>query len=409
MLARQRRATYRRGMINAAEQEAARRSNAEGLAAIRDGNLPAAIAALTLATAADPRSGALWRNLAHAHRLARNDANERVALDRALALDRVDFAANLRLAQLHQRRAEEVAALAAWKGVLQLAEQAPNLAPAISAELDAGRAYLATLQAKLAGAADAALASLADQLDETARRRVGAFVDVALGRRRIYHNHCAGFEYPFLPHDEFFDRRHFPWFAQLESAAPIIRAELNALVADGDETLRPYVNLDDGSPAGLWSELDGSLDWSVAFLWEYGAANTPIIERCPQTAALLESLPLARIPGRAPNVFFSFLRPGRRIPPHTGVTNTRAIIHLGLDIPPGCAFRVGGETRAWVDGQAFAFDDTIEHEAWNDSERRRAVLILDAWNPHLTDAECAAVTTYLSAADAALGAAPAGL
>ena len=131
--------------------------------------------------------------------------------------------------------------------------------------------------------------------------------------------------------------------------------------------------------------------------------NAAVIERCPHTARVLESLPLARIPGRAPNAFFSILRARSRIPAHTGVTNTRAIVHLALDVPPGCGFRVGGETRVWVEGKAFAFDDTIEHEAWNDSVARRAVLIIDAWNPHLSERECAAITAYFAANDAALG------
>jgi len=113
-------------------------------------------------------------------------------------------------------------------------------------------------------------------------------------------------------------------------------------------------------------------------------------------------MPLQRIPGRAPNAFFSLLRPGKRIPPHTGVTNTRAIVHLALDVPPECGFRVGGETREWVEGKAFAFDDTIEHEAWNGSDRRRAVLILDTWNPHLSQREREAVRVHFAASDAAL-------
>jgi aspartyl/asparaginyl beta-hydroxylase (cupin superfamily) len=115
---------------------------------------------------------------------------------------------------------------------------------------------------------------------------------------------------------------------------------------------------------------------------------------------MLEKIPLARIPGRSPNVFFSLLRPHTRIPPHTGVTNTRAIVHLPLIVPPGCGFRVGGETREWVEGRPFAFDDTIEHEAWNNSDQLRAVLILDVWNPHLSPAEQAAVERYYRAADA---------
>ena len=90
-----------------------------------------------------------------------------------------------------------------------------------------------------------------------------------------------------------------------------------------------------------------------------------------------------------------------RIPPHTGVTNTRAIIHLPLIVPEGCGFRVGGETRPWVVGKPFAFDDTIEHEAWNDSDELRAVLIFDVWNPHLTEREQDVIARYYAAADAA--------
>jgi len=86
-------------------------------------------------------------------------------------------------------------------------------------------------------------------------------------------------------------------------------------------------------------------------------------------------------------VFFSILKAGKRIPPHTGVTNIRSIVHLGLIVPQGCGFRVGGEVREWREGEAFVFDDTIEHEAWNDSDEDRAVLILDCWNPHLSPAE----------------------
>jgi aspartyl/asparaginyl beta-hydroxylase (cupin superfamily) len=150
-----------------------------------------------------------------------------------------------------------------------------------------------------------------------------------------------------------------------------------------------------------WSGLDHSLDWGAIFLWEYGQPNQPVIDRCPATASALEALPRSNIPGRAPSAFFSMLKPRTRIPPHTGVTNTRAIIHLPLIVPEGCGFRVGGETRPWIVGKPFAFDDTIEHEAWNDSDELRAVLIFDVWNPHLTPREQDAIARYYGAADAA--------
>ena len=392
----------------ALDPDTAQRANAAGLAAIRAGDAALAIAAFEQATAADPQAGPLWRNLAHAHRLAGDRTNERAALDRALALDQTDFAAHLRLAQLFQHEGEETRALLAWSVVQQLAAHITQLAPGIASELAAGTAYCDGLRAKLA-AATAAITAPDNGFDETEARRVRAFVDHAQGRRQVYQNHCAGALYPFLPADEFFDRRHFPWFAELEAGTAAIAAELAGLLAAPGDALRPYVQLDPGTPQNDWSALDGSLDWAACFLWEYGRPNAAVIARCPQTAALLERLPLARIAGRAPNAFFSLLRPHSHIPPHTGVTNTRAIIHLALDIPPDCSFRVGGETRAWTPGTAFAFDDTIEHEAWNNSDQRRAVLIIDAWNPHLSPREQAAIVSYFNAADGALaGASPFG-
>lgn len=379
----------------------AQTANAEGLAALRAGDAETAIAAFGRATAADPAAGPLWRNLAHAHRLAGDGDGERAALNQALAIDRLDFAAQLRLAQLHQRLGEETSALMAWSAVEQMAAGLPGVGPEVAAELAAGQAYCDGLRASLATAAEAALAADSAR-DETEERRVRAFVDQALGRRRVYHNQCAGVFYPFLPEDEYFDRRHFPWFDQLEAATPDIQAELRALLDAPGDLIRPYVRFEEGTPENEWSPLDGSLDWSACFLWEYGAPHRDVLDRCPKTAALLDALPLARIPGRAPNAFFSVLRPNSKIPPHTGVTNTRAIIHLALEVPPGCGFRVGNETREWVEGKAFAFDDSIEHEAWNNSDQRRAVLIIDAWNPHLSDREQDAILRYFAAADGAL-------
>lgn len=379
----------------------AQAANAEGMAALRDGNAAGAVAAFVRATQADPGAVPLWRNLAHARRLAGDTQGEREALEAALRIDRVDFGTQLRMAQLLQRIGDETAALATWGAVFDLSAGLPAIAPALQAELAEGQRYCDGLRDRLAAAVQDALGDGTGRSD-TEQRRLGAFVDQAMGRRRVFHNQCAGLFYPFLPEDEFFDRSHFPWFDELEAASGAIAEELKALIAQSDDLLRPYVKFDEGVPESQWSALDGSLDWGACFLWEYGKPNLPIIERCPQTAAVLERIPLARIPGRGPNAFFSLLKPHSRIPAHTGVTNVRAIVHLALDIPENCGFRVGNETREWVEGKAFAFDDTIEHEAWNDSDKRRAILIIDAWNPHLTEKEREAVCTYIAAADEAV-------
>jgi len=402
MLARLRAPPYPGGMtgqIDPARLQAAQQANAEGMAALRSGNGASAAEAFRRAIAADSTARALWRNLAHALRMAGDDAGERDALEHALEIDRTDILAQLRKAQNLERAGEEQAALTAWSGALQLAVGIERPSPELEAELAAGRTYVAALQARLGASADRVYDSLEPQLDETERRRVRAFYDLSLGRRQVFYNDCAGLYYPFLPADEYFDRKHFPWLAELEAATADIREELHGLLAEGNPAIIPYVRLDEGTPENKWSELSHNDDWSACFLYEYGRPNQAVLDRCPRTAALLKRLPLAQIPGKAPNAFFSMLKPHSAIPPHTGVTNTRAIIHLALDVPPDCGFRVGGETREWVEGKAFAFDDSIDHEAWNRSDQRRHILIIDTWNPHLSEGEQQAIVEYFEAGD----------
>lgn len=382
------------------QQEAAA-ANSLGMNALKKGDFVRAAEAFEQAVAADPGSGALLRNLASAYRGARNDEAELSALDRALDIDRRDLVAWMRKAELHQRRDEKGAAFQSWNAALQLAEPMRPWGGPLAEALEGGIAFVSNASQVIRSSIDAGLEPLRSSLDETELRRSQAFVAAALGQRRIYVNECQGLCYPFLPADEFFDERHFSWFGELAEKTGPIRAELEGLIRDPGEALRPYVRLESGIAENKWSALDHSLDWGAIFLWEYGEPNPLVLDRCPVTAEALAALPGAKIPGRAPSAFFSMLKPRTRIPPHTGVTNTRAIIHLPLIVPEGCAFRVGGETRAWVEGKPFAFDDTIEHEAWNDSDELRSVLIFDVWNPHLTERERDVITRYYAAADAA--------
>jgi len=386
-------------MTQAPPPAEAARFNSQGMLALNAQSFAEAERLFLAATVHDALASALWLNVAAARRAQGNDAGELQALNTAIDCDRRDFMGWLRKAELHQRRGENADALAAWSGVIQLAAQAVELPPEIQLALQVGRKFVSQATAQVKEAADAALTPLQSMMDETELRRSKAFVDIALGRRRVFSNDCEGLHYPFLPADEFFDRRHFPWMRELEEATADIRDELMALLSDPGDSLRPYVRMDKGLPDNRWSGLDHSLDWGACFLWEYGVPNTPVLERCPKTALALAALPTAPIPGRSPSAFFSILKPKTRIPAHTGVTNTRAIVHLPLIVPSGCGFRVGGEVREWNEGTAFAFDDTIEHEAWNDSEEMRAVLIFDVWNPHLSTAEQDLITRYFDTAD----------
>lgn len=337
------------------------------------------------AAALDPGQPVLLLNVATAQRMVGDLAAERAALDAVLAVDRTSFTAHLRLAELHGRTGDAVAAAQEWAAVVQMASATDPRPPMMEDALKRGLAFLREQNDGLSRRLDDELGAELASMGPDARR-FSACVDHMLGRRPIYHNQCAGIHYPFLPADEFFDRRLFPWFADLEAQADAIRGEALALLAD-DGVQRPYVRQDAGTPTNKWSPLDNNTDWSAAFLWEYGVRNEALCTRCPATVAALEAVPQTDIPGKAPTAFFSILRAGAHIPAHTGVTNTRTIVHLPLVVPPDCTFRVGGETRPWTEGEAFAFDDTIEHEAWNRSAAPRIVLIFDVWNPHLSATE----------------------
>ena len=348
---------------------------------------------------ADPKAVALWLNLAKAHRLKGDDAAERAALDSALATDQRNLNAHIRLAQLHERRGEMGDATMRWSGVAQMASE--HLAPPqdLQAIFDHAREFIADRRRLLDVAMTTGLSSDLASATERDRRRVTAAMDVMMGRRSVYYNQCFGMHYPFLPADEFFDRDHFPWLAGLEAETPRIRAEVQMLLASEDAGLSPYVTMPPGTPTNIWSDLNNNNAWSALHLWKEGERIDGACARAPITAGIVEKLPLAGVPGRAPTVFFSILQAGKHIPPHTGVTNTRTIIHLPLIVPDGCKFRCGGETRDWREGEAFAFDDTIEHEAWNPSDQDRAVLILDCWNPHLSQHEREMICRLYDVAD----------
>ncbi|MEO9131395.1 MAG: aspartyl/asparaginyl beta-hydroxylase domain-containing protein [Sphingomonas sp.] len=361
--------------------------NALGLHAMAQGDFAESAALLRRAIAADPNSPDLWMNLAKARREQRDDPGEEEALQGALAIDQRHFMALVRMAELFERGGNASSAAERWRGVLAMAPMIEERSPALELMLEHARNYVARQREGFAGTIDRGLEAARRDVAPAGLRRFDACIDHALGRREIYANHCAGMHFPFLPADEFFSREHFPWLETIEAQADVIRAELEAVLAEDSAAIRPYVAMAPGTPTNKWSPLDHSLEWGAMHLWKDGRRDEAVCARVPRTAAAVEALPLSDLPGRTPTVFFSLLRPGAHLPAHTGVSNVRTIIHVPLIVPPGCTFRVGGETRAWQAGKAWAFDDTIEHEAWNRSDQMRAILIFDVWNPHITPVE----------------------
>jgi aspartyl/asparaginyl beta-hydroxylase (cupin superfamily) len=217
-------------------------------------------------------------------------------------------------------------------------------------------------------------------------------VDLQLQRPVSYY-------YPGLPQRRYYERSEFSWVSELEAVAGAIRDELLSLLEHGEERFSPYLVTD---PLRQRQDLHGLIDnlnWSTLYLWEKGGPAEDQASLCPRTLAAMHKLDLARITTRAPSILFSRLRAGARIPPHTGMLNGRLICHLPLIVPPACGFRVGGETRQWREGELIIFDDTVEHEAWNDGESDRIILIFDIWRPELGQDERAAIMALFKAID----------
>ncbi|XP_045854566.1 aspartyl/asparaginyl beta-hydroxylase isoform X2 [Meles meles] len=125
-------------------------------------------------------------------------------------------------------------------------------------------------------------------------------------------------------------------------------------------------------------------DWSQFTLWQQGRKNENACKGAPKTCALLDKFP-ETTGCRRGQIKYSVMHPGTHVWPHTGPTNCRLRMHLGLVIPKeGCKIRCANETKTWEEGKVLIFDDSFEHEVWQDAASFRLIFIVDVWHPELT-------------------------
>jgi aspartyl/asparaginyl beta-hydroxylase (cupin superfamily) len=365
--------------------------NTLAMIALNNGDAVGAIRYLERATEAEPEAAPIWFNLFQACDLAGDLEGGMASLDRALAIDPYYVPAVLMKADLLDRLGRRPESLAMYRAIVAVGPNEENLPEPARQALARGLALIKEEDDRQAAALARPLAEVRAAWPDADFHRADAYAEQRTGRRKVYVQQPINGHFPYLPAIEFFAADHFRWFAQLEAKTDEIRRELLALLGEESAGFRPYIAFDPTQPVNQWAELNHSRRWSAWFFWEDGVRQEENIARCPATAAALEALPLLDIPGKSPTALFSILDSRSRIPPHTGSDNVRATVHLPLIVPKGCGFRVGAETRTPVVGSAWAFDDTIEHEAWNESDEPRAILIFDIWNPLLTEPERAAV------------------
>lgn len=374
-------------------------AEAEADAAAQAGRLGDARRLLEAAVRETPDRLATWLKLAAMCRGTGDLAGAMAAVSRALAIDPLDLSALLMRAMLLERMGKEAEAGEAYGQALaqRPPDEAPlpGLAPMIAHAEQSYRRFQEALLARLRGDLAPGEASPEEQA------RIERFSTNVARITQPYAQQPSHFHFPGLPPLEFHDRSRFPWLGELEAAASEIREEFEALIASEAAELVPYIQYPDDVPLRQWESLNRSRDWTAVHLLQNGLRVERNARHCPRAMALLERLPQPDVPGASPNAMFSLLAPRTRIPPHTGVANTRLVCHLPLIVPPGCGFRVGAETRPWRPGSAFVFDDTIEHEAWNDSGELRVVFIFDVWAWALSEAERRAVAAIMPRSGAA--------
>ena len=360
----------------------------EGVDAFKRGDHMVARGAFSAAAAARPNAQ-IWMYLAQACAKTGDTPGQKDALDKLLASEPRNLHGLIARADLAHEQGDDRAATAFYNMALTTAAQVD----ALPAGIDAG---LRRAEAAIAASADRfedhLIKSLAAAgIDGGAiNPRFAEALDISAGRKAVYYQEPTSFFYPGLPHRQFYDRRDFAWVEALEAAAPTMRAEAEAALASG-EGMGPYVEADYSRPNRGHALLNNP-DWSAFYLWKDGKPYPENAARTPATLAALEAAPIPRIVNRSPMALFSILEAKTHIPPHCGMLNTRLICHIPLIVPKDCRLRVGHETRAVEFGKAMIFDDSIEHEAWNDSDETRLILLFEIWRPELDAGERVALT-----------------
>jgi aspartyl/asparaginyl beta-hydroxylase (cupin superfamily) len=370
------------------------------------GDFAAAEAALSEAVTLDATSIAAWLNLAAVRRQRKDIEAAFAAIQRVLTLDPRNFPALLMSATMLESMGQGAPAAIAYGRALAHAPPDQALDPPTLKAVTRGRAVYGTYTRQLGDHIRNRIADSEARCSAAERRRLATFIDATLRLKRRFRQEPTDYYYPGLPAIEFYEREEFPWLPELESATSAIGQELVDILREEEGGFTPYIHYKEHMPLDQWRGLNNSRRWSAYHFYDHAK---PIEERCrkaPATIAAVSRLPQAAVEQRSPCAMYSALAPKTRIPPHTGVANFRLVVHLPLVVPAGCRFRVGAEVREWRVGEAWVFDDTIEHEAWNDSDDPRYILICDVWSPRLSPDERAAIAGIIAATDAFNGTVP---
>lgn len=347
---------------------------------------------LQIATRANPGNAALWRSLALTHSALEQWPQAQSAFEQCLQLSPKMHAARLHLGKALERQGKQSEAVKTYLAVLSQAQRdglwldesttPPWLLNDVRHASDLANRGRMELYENL-------MQPLILRFGKDDLQRVDLCVKGVLGFEQLVSGNSKQkptfMYFPGLPETPVFNGGLFPWFEQLENSFEAIRDEAENILSQKN-ALSPFLSLSEADKASDYLGGDKPR-WDAYFFYRHGEKLFEHHHACLQTSTALESLPLVRINEHAPEICFSMLTAGTHILPHYGTSNIRSVVHLPLIVPENCALKVHDQLVAGKAGECFAFDDTFLHEAWNRSSDSRTILLMDTWNPHLTNVE----------------------
>jgi len=363
-----------------------------GITALQRGDFAIARDAFAVVTSSGTASPQAWLFLAQACEGLDDRDTAVTALDEVLAGDAGNPFALLMKGDFHARSGDDRASVSFYRMGLRRAAELQQLPGDLPERVRRAEAAVAAAEAKFESQLDRVLS---DRGIKTVPPRFAEALAIASGKQPVYLQQPTSFYFPGLPQTPWYPRDMFPWVAEIERAVPEMRFEIERVLAD-EQGVEPYVQ-EEAKRASRGHSLLNDASWSAFHLFKNGERVEENAARCPLIMRLLELLPIPHIERRSPMALISILKPGTHIPPHHGMINTRLICHIPLVVPSGCRLRVGPETRDVVEGQAMIFDDSFEHEAWNDGDAVRAVLLFEIWRPEISEDEKIALIAMFEA------------
>jgi hypothetical protein len=363
-----------------------------GITALQRGDFAIARDAFAVVTSSGTASPQAWLFLAQACEGLDDRDTAVTALDEVLAGDAGNPFALLMKGDFLARSGDDRASVSFYRMGLRRAAELQQLPGDLPERVRRAEAAVAAAEAKFESQLDRVLS---DRGIKTVPPRFAEALAIASGKQPVYLQQPTSFYFPGLPQTPWYPRDMFPWVAEIERAVPEMRSEIERVLAD-EQGVEPYVQ-EEAKRASRGHSLLNDASWSAFHLFKNGERVEENAARCPLIMRLLELLPIPHIERRSPMALISILKPGTHIPPHHGMINTRLICHIPLVVPSGCRLRVGPETRDVVEGQAMIFDDSFEHEAWNDGDAVRAVLLFEIWRPEISEDEKIALIAMFEA------------